>query len=86
MRGITLAQVNEAYSSQCSPLSEQVSGKCANKSGRIRRGLYLDNGIIWNADSVGAFNILRIYARQKKIYLSYPRTGFSAPKVIKVAV
>ncbi|MEA3423415.1 MAG: transposase, partial [Bacillota bacterium] len=47
---------NEAYSSQCSPLSPSVSKEYAEKQNRKKRGLYKDGKIIFNADSVGAFN------------------------------
>lgn len=60
--GIRLIRVKESYSSSCLPDSEKVSKSCADKSLRVKRGLIKDNkGRIFNADAVGAFNILRLY-------------------------
>ena len=79
MRGIALVKVKESFSSQCSPLSEAVDKKHAVKSNRKHRGLYVDGSNIWNADSVGAYNIMRIYAqiedqdtKQSTAFLSNP--------------
>ena len=72
--------------SQCSPLSENVSKEYAVKTNRCRRGLYKDGKLIFQADAVGAYNILRKYnavsGNNKKLSVS----GLSDPKVIKVAV
>lgn len=83
--GITLVTVNEAYSSQCSPLSPNVSKKYAVKSNRVLRGLYSDGSNIWNADAVGAYNILRIYLQQVESKQVILPIGLSNPPVIKVA-
>ena len=61
LNGIEFVKVNEAYSSQCLPTSKCVSKNCANKNYRFKRGLIKCYNHIYNADSVGAFNILRIY-------------------------
>ena len=83
MNGITLIKQIESYTSQCSPLSIKVSKEYANKSNRAHRRLYCDSGSIWNADSVGAYNILRL----NKDFTQMPKaTGLSNPTVIKVAV
>ncbi len=65
MNGITLKKQNEAYTSQTSPLSERVSKEFAEKCNRIKRGLYKDGDNIWNADCVGAYNILRLHLSEK---------------------
>lgn len=84
--GIRFEKQSEAYTSQCSPLSENVSKEYAVKTNRCRRGLYKDGKLIFQADAVGAYNILRKYnavsGNNKKLSVS----GLSDPKVIKVAV
>ena len=84
--GIKLVKQAEAYSSQCSPLSERVSKEYAIKANRSKRGLYKDREVVFQADAVGAYNILRKYfavsGNDKKLSVS----GLSDPKVIKVAV
>ena len=59
--GVKLVKVNEAYSSQCPPDSPFVESKYGSKSRRKKRGLYKYKKRIYNSDSLGAFNILRIY-------------------------
>jgi len=61
LEGITLIRQKEHYTSQCSPNSPMVSKKYAQKSNRKKRGLYVDGINIYNADCVGAYNILRLY-------------------------
>ena len=41
---------------------------------------------LFNADSVGAFNILRLYEQQEQKGLNIPLNGLSNPNKIKVAV
>ncbi|MDO4488290.1 MAG: transposase [Eubacteriales bacterium] len=83
MRGITPVRQNEAWTSQCSPLSGTVSGENAQKKNRVERGLYSEGGNVWNADAVGAYNILRKYKGSTDV--SEAKT-LSSPKVVKVAV
>ncbi|MCB7508650.1 hypothetical protein LI091_14740, partial [Blautia sp. MSK20_18] len=45
----------------------------------------LDNDFAWNADCVGAFNILRLYLKQKEIDLTFDAKSISHPYVLKVA-
>lgn len=68
LQGITLIKKSEKYTSQCSPYSKKVTKKYADKSNRIKRGLYVDkdSNQAFNADSVGAFNILRKYLQQRR--------------------
>ena len=86
MYGIVFEKQTEAYTSQCSPLSSDVSKKSATKRQRVKRGLYRENGQIWNADAVGAYNIMRLYAQNAGVTLDIPCRGLSNPEVIKVAV
>ena len=66
LEGIEMIRQNEAYSSQCSPLSREVSKASAKKQNRKKRGLYKDDQSIFNADSVGAYNIMRLYFQKTK--------------------
>lgn len=75
--GISFEKQKESYSSQCSPFSESVSKKYATPNKRVKRGLFIDNRIKMNADSVGAFNILRLYLKAKKITLTLEPKGLS---------
>jgi putative transposase len=84
MAGITLIEQKESYSSQCSPTSAAVDKKYAKKSNRKYRGLYVENNNIWNADAVGAYNILRLYFQSQEKCVSFKPTRLSNP--IKVAV
>ena len=83
--GIQLIKQEESYTSQCSPLSPEVSKRYAEASNRKERGVYITDGVRYNADAVGAFNILRKYlsvsGKQKELSV----TGLKNPKIIKVA-
>ena len=83
--GISFVIQKEAYSSQVSPLMDIVCKQNANKANRVKRGLYVDDCYIWNADSVGAFNILRLYLQAQKIDTRLDPVSISSPKIIKVA-
>lgn len=82
--GITMIRQKEYYSSLCSPLSLSVCSKYATGEKRVKRGLYIDGEREWNADSVGAYNILRLYGQKskKEIHMEPIKT----PYVVKVAV
>lgn len=84
--GIRLIKQKESYSSQCSPYAEEVSKKYASRKKRCRRGLYKDGKDIFQADAVGAYNILRKYFASADIERKLSVSGLSDPKVIKVAV
>ena len=85
--GILLVKQEESYTSQCSPHSEKVSVEYARKNNRYKRGLYKDDRGVYNADAVGAFNILRKYLQKNgKTEKKMSVTGLESPKVIKVAV
>lgn len=65
-------------------LSSEVSKTYACKANRVHRGLYRDGDSVWNADVVGAFNILRLYAQDSR------KKHFALPpvpsQIVKVAV
>ena len=86
MYGIRFVKQNEAYSSQTSPLMSEVCKENAEKSNRIKRGLYTDGDKRWNADCVGAFNILRLYFQTNGIEKQMDPLKIADPYVIKVAV
>ena len=83
--GIQLIKQEESYTSQCSPLSPEASKRYAEASNRKERGMYITDGVKFNADAVGAFNILRKYlsvsGKQKELSV----TGLKNPEIIKVA-
>ena len=80
LEGIELVIIKEAYSSSCSPLSPEVSEKYADKSKRLYRGLFSDDGAVYNADSVGAYNIMRLYRQMNSQDYDLPIKGLSNPK------
>lgn len=86
LEGINFALQTEAYSSQTSPLKPDVSKRYACKENRVNRGLYQDGGFSWNADCVGAYNILRLYLKRMKIDIELNPMSIKTPYVAKVAV
>lgn len=84
LRGIRLIKISEAYSSQTAPSAPLVSKQYAAPNNRIKRGLYVDGKMIYNADAVGAYNILRLYLQKENISITLPYDGLCSP--IKVAV
>jgi putative transposase len=72
-RGIVAEIQEESYTSQCSPYTKEVSEAYAQKVNRKSRGLYITEGQAYNADCVGAYNILRKYLC---------RTGVASPAVV----
>ena len=84
LAGITLVMQSESYSSQCSPLSPEVNAKYAEKQKRVKRGLFVDGEKRWNADAVGAYNILRLYGQWTGREIS--TVELQIPYVVKVAV
>lgn len=77
MNRLVFVRISEAYSSQTPPSAPAVGKDYAVKKNRIRRGLYRDGNQFYNADSVGAYNILRLYLQSKKkpIFCSYCKLG-----------
>ena len=45
-----------------------------------------DSNMIYNSDSVGAYNIMRIYKKEKGIAITMPIKGLSNPRIINVSV
>ena len=86
MRGISLIRQAEGYSSQCPPTSEKVAKEYAQKKNRRYRGLYMKEKQIYNADAVGAYNILRKYGDISRKRIIMPVSGLNQVEVIKVAV
>ena len=86
LKGIRFVRQEESYSSQCAPCSDTVSKECAKKSNRRMRGLYCVDHHIYNADAVGAFNILRKYHAVSGKAMKMPVSGLSDVRIIKVAV
>ena len=77
--GIELIKVNEAYSSSCSPESPTVCKDFSNKSNRVYRGLFKEGNNVFNADIVGAYNIMRIYRQNNNDNFLMPKVGLSNP-------
>ncbi len=86
MEGVGCKRQEESYSSQCSPRSIEVSKEYGTIKNRKERGLYVDGKVIYNADSVGAYNIMRKYKKKTNNNYDMPISGLSNPEVIKVAV
>ena len=86
MRGISLIRQEEGYSSQCPPTCEKVAKEYAQEKNRRYRGLYMKEKQIYNADAVGAYNILRKYGDISCKRIIMPVSGLNQVEVIKVAV
>ena len=84
LQGISLYKQSEMYSSQCSPNSPDVCKEYAIKSNRKYRGLYVDNNNIYNADVVGAYNIIRLYAKENSKQITLSKTMLSNPFTVKL--
>ena len=84
--GIRFIKQEESYTSQCSPLSPEVGKRYAEPSNRKERGSYRDGNRVYNADAVGAYNILRKYHSVSEIKRELSVTGLKTPEIIKVAV
>lgn len=84
--GIELIKQAEHYSSQVSPFAPRVNKANATKNKRKYRGLFIDKNILFNADSVGAFNILRLYEQKVKEGIPTPLKGLSSPIKLNVSM
>lgn len=84
--GIILKKQTEGYTSQCSPHAPEVTKSYAKKSNRTNRGLYKDQLRVYNADAVGAFNIMRKYIAVSGMKKELSVIGLSSPEILKVAV
>lgn len=83
-KGVNFVLQNECYTSQCAPNTPSVERKYANKSNRVQRGLYVSEGNIYNADAVGAYNILRKYCDEHGIKKTFSIKGLTSVKVFKI--
>ena len=83
--GIQLIKQKESYTSQCSPLSPEVSKRYAEASNRKARGMYMTDGERYNADAVGAFNILRKYLSVSGKHKKLSVAGLKNPEIVRVA-
>ena len=70
--GIRLVVRSEAYTSQCPPDSLGIAKEFSEKQNRKHRGLFVHKGASLNADSVGAFNILRKFLLDETKELKLP--------------
>ncbi|NCC44250.1 MAG: transposase [Clostridia bacterium] len=86
MYGIVLKKQTEEYTSQCPPHAPKVSKRYAVKSNRVNRGLYKEGYQVYNADAVGAYNIMKKYIAISGVENEMSVTGLSSPQIIKVAV
>ncbi|MBQ6489327.1 MAG: transposase, partial [Solobacterium sp.] len=86
LNGIRMIRQNEAYSSQCGPNTERVCAEEAVKGNRIKRGLYQEGQDIYNADALGAYNILKKYLYENQIDVYISVAGLSSTVVIQAAV
>ena len=84
--GIRFILQKESYSSQTSPLKPDVCKENAEKHKRVKRGLYQDESFSWNADCVGAFNILRLYFQTNGMENRLNPMEIKSPYIVKVAV
>ena len=84
--GIRMKKQTEEYTSQCSPYAPEVSKHHAEKNKRVKRGLYKEQFHVFNADAVGAYNIMRKYIAESGADKKLSVAGLSSPEIIKVAV
>ena len=82
-QGIAMDIQEESYSSQCSPYSQEVSKEYAQKKNRMNRGLYKMDNRIYNADCVGAFNIMRKYLCRLDENIRSAVVGLDSPKMYR---
>ena len=85
LEGINLIYQKEKYTSGVSPTKAITKGNY-KKSNRVKRGLYREDEIIYNADCVGAYNILRLYKQKSGMNISTPLKGLSNPNKISICV
>ena len=62
-----------------------IAHLCREKKSK-KAGIYIVDTVIYNADAVGAYNILRKYHAVSGKEIDMPVTGLSSTKTIKVAV
>jgi IS605 OrfB family transposase len=93
--GIKLVEVDESYTSKSSCISDDIveiqksKGKVSTSGDRICRGLYFDkiSNLILHADVNGAFNILKVGLKRKRLFNKIDRivkVKLCRPKTIKL--
>ena len=78
INGIQLIYQKEYNTSKCPINSPQVSKEYVEK-GRVKRGIYKLDNMVYNADSGGAYNIMRLYAQEKNTIIEMVCKGLSNP-------
>ena len=84
-KGIELIYQKEYYTSKCPINTLKVSKEYAGK-GRIKRGIYTLDNIVYNADSGGAYNIMKLYAEEKNTPINMVCKGLNNPYKISICV
>ena len=84
-KGIRLIRQEESYSSQCAPDTPMVAKEYAIKGNRRKRGLYQNGREIYNADTVGAYNILRKYIAVSGAEIRLDQRGLCNTNVVRAA-
>ena len=84
-KGIELIYQKEYNTSKCPINSPQVSKEYVEK-GRVKRGIYKLDNMVYNADSGGAYNIMRLYAQEKNTSIDMMCKGLSNPRKICICV
>ena len=82
LKGFKVVLVNEAYTSKCSFLDNELVCKHETYNGkRIKRGLFQSQkGILINADVNGSFNIMRLGLKQTNVKLDVLNEITSKPE------
>ena len=82
LKGFKVVLVNEAYTSKCSFLDNELVCKHKTYKGkRIKRGLFqTQKGIIINADVNGSYNIMRLGLKQTNVKLDVLNEILSKPE------
>ena len=86
LAGIRFVRQEESYTSQCSPYEERVSKEVAHRPNRKQRGLYVVKDKVFNADALGAYNIMKKYFAASGIEKDMSVLGLTKIRIIKVAV
>ena len=94
--GIKLVEVDESFTSKASCISDDIieiqksKGKVSMSGDRICRGLYFDKviNLIFHADVNGAFNILRVGLKRKRLFKKIDRIAkvkLCRPKAVRLS-
>ena len=83
--GIELIYQKEYNTSKC-PINSPKVSKEYIKNGRIERGIYKLDNMVYNADSGGAYNIMRLYSQEKNTPIEMVCKGLSSPNKTCICV